>query len=40
MVGEVKNQNDRVTAEDVAAVKDGVMKVVNELKLVELETLS
>ena len=35
MVGEVKNQNDRVTAEDVAAVKDGVMKVVNELKLVD-----
>lgn len=35
MAGEVKNQNDRVTAEDVAAVKDGVMKVVNELKLVD-----
>lgn len=35
MVGEVKSQADRVAAEDAAAVKDGVMKVVNELKLVD-----
>lgn len=34
LAGEVKTQDDRVRAEDSAAVKDGVMKVVNELKLV------
>ncbi len=34
LAGEVKKQSDRVAAEDAAAVKDGVMKVVNELKLV------
>lgn len=35
LAGEVKNASDRVTAEDVGATKDGVMKVVNELKLVD-----
>lgn len=35
LAGEVKTQNDRVLAEDSAAIKDGVMKVVNELKLVD-----
>ncbi|MEZ5470542.1 MAG: BON domain-containing protein [Marinicella sp.] len=34
LAGEVKTDSDRVAAEDAAAVKDGVMKVVNELKLV------
>ena len=35
LAGEVKNNQDRIRAEDAAAVKDGVMKVVNQLKTVE-----
>lgn len=35
LAGEVTSQQDRVIAEDSAAIKDGVMKVVNELKLVD-----
>lgn len=35
LAGEVKNQDDRVKAEDAAAIKDGVINVVNELKLVD-----
>lgn len=35
LAGEVKNQSDRVKAEDSAAIKDGVINVVNELKLVD-----
>ncbi len=35
LAGEVTNQQDRVIAEDSAAIKEGVMKVVNELKLVD-----
>ncbi len=34
LVGEVKTDSDRVKAEDSAAIKDGVINVVNELKLV------
>lgn len=34
LAGEVKTESDRVKAEDAAAIKDGVMNVVNELKLV------
>jgi len=34
MAGEVKTDEDRIKAEDAAAIKDGVIKVVNELKLV------
>ncbi len=34
LAGEVKSDSDRIQAEDSAAIKDGVMKVVNELKLV------
>ena len=35
LAGEVKNNQDRIRAEDSAAVKDGVMKVVNQLKTVD-----
>lgn len=35
LAGEVKNQDDRIKAEDAAAIKDGVINVVNELKLVD-----
>ncbi len=35
LAGEVKNDSDRIRAEDAAAVKDGVINVVNELKLVD-----
>lgn len=35
LAGEVKSNKDRIKAEDSAAIKDGVMNVVNELKLVE-----
>ncbi|MCX7544064.1 BON domain-containing protein [Marinicella gelatinilytica] len=35
LAGEVENSQDRIRAEDAAAVKDGVMKVVNQLKTVE-----
>lgn len=34
LAGEVKNNQDRIRAEDAAAIKDGVMKVVNQLKTV------
>ncbi len=34
LAGEVKTDADRVKAEDSAAIKDGVINVVNELKLV------
>ncbi|WP_223787052.1 BON domain-containing protein [Marinicella meishanensis] len=34
LAGEVKTDSDRVKAEDAAAIKDGVISVVNELKLV------
>ncbi|TDR20821.1 BON domain-containing protein [Marinicella litoralis] len=34
LAGEVKSDDDRIQAEDSAAIKDGVIKVVNELKLV------
>lgn len=34
LAGEVKSDTDRVKAEDAAAIKDGVINVVNELKLV------
>lgn len=35
LAGEVLNNNDRTYAEDAAAVKDGVIKVVNQLKTVD-----
>ncbi len=35
LAGEVKSQDDRIKAEDAAAIKDGVINVVNELKLVD-----
>jgi osmotically-inducible protein OsmY len=35
LAGEVMSDTDRVKAEDSAAIKDGVINVVNELKLVE-----
>ena len=35
LAGEVKTDTDRVKAEDSAALKDGVINVVNELKLVD-----
>ncbi len=35
LAGEVKSQQDKILAEDAAAIKEGVMKVVNELKLVD-----
>lgn len=35
LAGEVMTDNDRIQAEDSAAIKDGVIKVVNELKLVD-----
>lgn len=35
LAGEVKTDDDRIRAEDSAAIKDGVVKVVNELKLVD-----
>ena len=35
LAGEVKTDTDRVKAEDSAAIKDGVINVVNELKLVD-----
>ena len=35
LAGEVKSDTDRVKAEDAAAIKDGVINVVNELKLVD-----
>jgi len=35
LAGEVKTDTDRIKAEDSAAIKDGVINVVNELKLVE-----
>lgn len=35
LAGEVKTTDDRIHAEDAAAIKDGVVKVVNELKLVD-----
>jgi len=34
LVGEVKTDSDRIAAEDSAAIKEGVINVVNELKLV------
>ncbi len=34
LAGEVKTDSDRIKAEDSAAIKDGVINVVNELKLV------
>ncbi len=34
LIGEVKSGSDRIKAEDSAAIKDGVINVVNELKLV------
>lgn len=34
LAGEVKTETDRIKAEDSAAIKDGVINVVNELKLV------
>ena len=40
LAGEVKTDTDRIKAEDSAAIKDGVINVVNELKLVdEISTL-
>lgn len=33
LVGQVMKHSDKVTAEDAAAIKDGVVKVVNELKI-------
>ena len=33
LAGQVTNTEDRVAAEDAAAIKDGVLKVVNELKV-------
>ncbi len=35
LAGEVKTAADRIKAEDSAAIKDGVINVVNELKLVD-----
>ena len=35
LAGQVVNPEDRVEAEDAAAIKDGVLKVVNELKVAE-----
>ena len=35
LAGEVMTDTDRVQAEDSAAIKDGVIKVVNQLKLVD-----
>ena len=34
LIGEVNTESDRINAEDSAAIKDGVVNVVNELKLV------
>ena len=34
LAGEVKSEHDRIQAEDSAAIKDGVIRVVNELKFV------
>ncbi|WP_395374411.1 BON domain-containing protein [Marinicella sp. W31] len=35
LAGQVVNPEDRIVAEDAAAIKDGVLKVVNELKVAE-----
>jgi len=35
LAGEVKSEQDKVLAEDAAAIKDGVISVVNQLKLVD-----